>query len=203
MKRLYSRLEKFFSSWMGAAFVLLLASWIAFQSLLAPALEDLERAERREQDLRQDFHRKQNKAVNLEQYKVQLGELEQLFSEFVQRLPDRFDTAGLQGGFGRLASANGVTMLGLEFAGEAKRDFYATREAVLTLRAPFPNLTAFFAELSRRHRVLTPGLLKLERRGVGADIEAVFEFQVFRYISEQEDEDDRLQKQKSRPGRQR
>ena len=58
-------------------------------------LVQLEKVERKEQDLRSTFEKKQAKAVNLEKYQKQLEEMKQSFGAMLRQLPDKTEVAEL------------------------------------------------------------------------------------------------------------
>jgi len=80
----------------GAIFlVCVFLSFMAYFLLIQTEMEDLERMERDHQNLRNDFHTKQQQVVNLDIYRKQKAELSTRFEEMLGALPPRADVETL------------------------------------------------------------------------------------------------------------
>ncbi len=85
----------------------------------------LEKVEKDEQALRQEFERKQAKAVNLEAYREQLKEMEESFGAMLRQLPDKTEVAALLVDVSQTGLAAGLEFELFQPMPEIKRDFYA------------------------------------------------------------------------------
>lgn len=134
-------------------FVLLMFAgyFLSFQS----QLENLEKEEKKEADLKTVFVEKKKLAINLEAYQQQRAEIEQSFGALLKQLPTRSEMDALlidinQAGLGR----------GLQFdlfkpaASENVTEFYAERPISLKVNGNYHDLGAFASDISKLPRIV-------------------------------------------------
>ena len=134
-------------------FVLILAAgfFVFYQS----QLENLDKEEKKETDLKTVFVEKKRLAVNLEAYQQQRAEIEQSFGALLKQLPTRSEMDALlidinQAGLGR----------GLQFdlfkpaATENLTEFYAERPINLKVNGNYHDLGAFASDISKLPRIV-------------------------------------------------
>ena len=134
-------------------FVLLMVAgyFLSFQS----QLENLEKEEKKEADLKTVFVEKKKLAINLEAYQQQRAEIEQSFGALLKQLPTRSEMDALlidinQAGLGR----------GLQFdlfkpaASENVTEFYAERPISLKVNGNYHDLGAFASDISKLPRIV-------------------------------------------------
>jgi type IV pilus assembly protein PilO len=135
-------------------FVLILFSgyWFEWQNQLA----DLDVVKGKESQLREAFITKKKQAVNLDNYRRQLKDLEQAFGALIKQLPNKAEMDALltdinQAGLGR----------GLEFElfrpadNETITEFYAERPISIRVTGNYHDLGAFASDVSRLPRIVT------------------------------------------------
>lgn len=138
---------------LAAIFLVLLA--LGYYFLWSPALESLNTAKAKEQELRQVFLDKKSQAINLEGYKQQMVEIERTFGALLKQLPDKSQMDGLltdinQAGLGR----------GLEFelfkpGQETQAEFYAEMPIAIKVLGTYHDLGAFATDISKLSRIVT------------------------------------------------
>ena len=134
-------------------FVLILVAgfFVFYQS----QLENLDKEEKKETDLKTVFVEKKRLAVNLEAYQQQRAEIEQSFGALLKQLPTRSEMDALlidinQAGLGR----------GLQFdlfkpaATENFTEFYAERPINLKVNGNYHDLGAFASDISKLPRIV-------------------------------------------------
>ena len=134
-------------------FVLILVAgfFVFYQS----QLENLDKEEKKETDLKTVFVEKKRLAVNLEAYQQQRAEIEQSFGALLKQLPTRSEMDALlidinQAGLGR----------GLQFdlfkpaATENITEFYAERPINLKVNGNYHDLGAFASDISKLPRIV-------------------------------------------------
>ena len=134
-------------------FVLILVAgyFVFYQS----QLENLDKEEKKETDLKTVFVEKKRLAVNLEAYQQQRAEIEQSFGALLKQLPTRSEMDALlidinQAGLGR----------GLQFdlfkptASENVTEFYAERPINLKVNGNYHDLGAFASDISKLPRIV-------------------------------------------------
>jgi type IV pilus assembly protein PilO len=151
---------------LAVLFVLVLA--LGYYFLWSPALESLDKAKTKEQELRQVFLDKKAQAINLEGYKQQMIEIEKTFGALLKQLPDKSQMDGLltdinQAGLGR----------GLEFelfkpGQETQAEFYAEMPIAIKVLGAYHDLGAFATDISKLSRIVTLNDVSIAIGGVAA-----------------------------------
>ena len=125
--------------------------FLSFQS----QLENLEKEEKKEADLKTVFVEKKKLAINLEAYQQQRAEIEQSFGALLKQLPTRSEMDALlidinQAGLGR----------GLQFdlfkpaPSDNVTEFYAERPISLKVNGNYHDLGAFASDISKLPRIV-------------------------------------------------
>lgn len=138
---------------LAAVFLVIMA--LGYYFLWSPALESLDTAKAKEQELRQVFLGKKSQAINLAGYKLQMAEIERTFGALLKQLPDKSQMDGLltdinQAGLGR----------GLEFelfkpGQETQAEFYAEMPISIKVVGTYHDLGAFATDISKLSRIVT------------------------------------------------
>jgi type IV pilus assembly protein PilO len=123
--------------------------------LWSDEVDAFDRAEVKEQELRQTFLSKKSQAVKIEAYRQQMVDIETTFGALLKQLPDRSEMDGLltdinQSGLGR----------GLEFelfkpGQEVVADFYAEMPIQIRLLGNYHDIGAFATDVSKLSRIVT------------------------------------------------
>lgn len=137
--------------------------WYHF--ITSPQIERLERAEQKEQELRQSFERKQQKAANLEGYREQLAEMEESFGAMLRQLPDETEVAALLVDVSQTGLAAGLEFERFEPGGEVEKDFYAELPIRVRVAGHYHEFAAFVSGLAALPRIVTVHNIEIERAG--------------------------------------
>lgn len=164
------------------AVILVAAYFLLFQT----QLEDLDKEQRKEGDLRSTFLEKKKLAVNLEAYQQQKADIEQAFGELLKKLPTKSEVEALiidinQAGLGR----------GLQFdlfkptPTENFTEFYAERPINLKVTGNYHDLGAFASDVSKLPRIVLLNDLKVDNTKEGQlSMEAIAK--TYRYLDPEE-----------------
>ncbi|MBS3916562.1 MAG: type 4a pilus biogenesis protein PilO [Sulfuritalea sp.] len=148
-------------------------------------LEELDGKRQQEDKYKNEFLDKKKQAVNLEEYRKQLADIDKTFGALLKQLPNKAEMEALlidinQAGLGR----------GLQFelfkpGKEAAKDFYAELPIALKISGSYHDLGAFSADVAKLSRIvsltnvaLVPdkgGLLKMDATAM-----------TYRYLDEEE-----------------
>ncbi len=149
-------------------------------------LDDLNREEKKEVDLKNTFLEKKKLAVNLEAYQQQRAEIEQAFGALLKQLPTKSEVDALiidinQAGLGR----------GLQFdlfrpsQAENLTEFYAERPINLKVTGNYHDLGAFASDVSKLPRIVLLNDLKVDNTKDGVlSMEAIAK--TYRYLDPDE-----------------
>lgn len=114
----------------------------------------LEDRERVEQELRQEFSEKQQKAANLEQYEQQLAQMEEMLANMLQQLPSRTEMPALLVDISRTAQGSGINNELFEPRAEIMQDFYAEQPISVRLVGTYHEFGTFVSSVASLSRVV-------------------------------------------------
>lgn len=148
--------------------------------------EELETKRRQEEQLKKDFITKKSQAINLDEYRKQLAEIDRAFGTLLQQLPNRSQMEALivdinQAGLGR----------GLQFelfkpGSEVSRDFYAELPINITLRGSYHDLGNFAGDVAHLGRIVTLRDVRLYTEKDKPDLKLQGVAVTYRYLDEEE-----------------
>jgi len=147
--------------------------------------EALDRVQREEQKLREQYTEKKAKAVNYDLYVQQLKEIEQSFGALLKQLPNKAEMDALltdinQAGLGR----------GLQFdlfkpaAQERLADFYAELPISVRITGNYHDMGAFASDVAQLPRIVTLNDVVITNDKGVLQFDAVAK--TFRYLDEEE-----------------
>jgi type IV pilus assembly protein PilO len=163
--------------------LLLLAGWFGWQG----QLEELERKEQEEIKLKDDWLNKKKQAVNLDEYRNQLAEIERSFGALLKQLPNAAEMESLlvdinQSGLGR----------GLQFelfkpGNDAIKDFYAELPITVNVTGNYHDFGAFAGDIAKLPRIVTLNEINVAPAGKdGNTLTLKTIAKTFRYLDEEE-----------------
>lgn len=138
---------------LAGLFILLLASawWFGWNS----QLEELDGKVQQEAKLKEEWLDKKKQAVNLDEYRKQLAEIDRSFGTLLRQLPNKAEMEAMlidinQSGVGR----------GLQFelfkpGSEVMKDFYAELPITIKLIGNYHDLGGFTGDIARLSRIVT------------------------------------------------
>jgi len=162
--------------------------------LVKPGFEALEQAERREQELRDQFEIVQRKAASLPAYKAQLAEMEESFGALLRQLPNETDMESLLIDLSQTSVAAGLDVEYFKPGREQKLEFYAEHPIELRVTGTYHEFGRFVSGLAALPRIvtlhnieITPTGNKDEEATAGsAELNMKLTAKTYRYLSEQE-----------------
>ncbi len=143
----------------------------------------LERVEAQELDLRDEFERKQAKAVNLAAYKEQLAEMEESFGAMVRQLPDKTEVAGLLVDVSQTGLAAGLEFNLFRPRPEIPQDFYAVLPISITVVGDYHEFGEFVSGLAALPRIVTIHDIKISPNAGKLRLQATAK--TYRYLEEE------------------
>lgn len=115
---------------------------------------ELERVAAEEQRLRNDFTVKQGRVVNLEAYREQLAEMDNMFQQMVKQLPSATEMPELLVDISQSALAAGIDTQLFSPGGESKRDFYAEKPITVRMFGDYHQFGDFISRIAALPRVV-------------------------------------------------
>ena len=125
----------------------------------------LERVERKEGDLKQEFENKQAKAANLDAYRQQLAEMRESFGAMLRQLPNKSEVADLLVDVSQTGLAAGLEFELFQPAGEVPKDFYAELPIKIRVTGGYHEFGEFISGLAALPRIVTIHDVQIKPRG--------------------------------------
>ncbi len=175
-------------------FLLVIIIAIGYFLLIKAKTEQLEIVQKKEIGLRIEFENKQEKAANLEEYEVQLAEMQELLETMFRQLPSKTEMDKLLVDVSQTALAAGIDVQLFQPRGETHHDFYAERPISVRMLGDYHQFGEFVSGVASLPRVviLTMHDISLrranDRDAKGGDGRLILEGTVktYRYIDEEE-----------------
>lgn len=148
-------------SWPAAAkviFALLLAavvSVLTYFMLVDSKIDELERAESKEVELRQLYRTRYASAVNLDLYKQQMVEMEQTFSFLLKQLPTTHETPGLLDDITYVGTTSGLTFIRINWEPEIEKEFYTELPIKIEVIGDYHQFGNFVSEVAKLPRIVS------------------------------------------------
>lgn len=115
----------------------------------------LEKAEKKETELKSEFESKARKAANLEAYEQQLEEMRQSFGAMLRQLPNKTEVADLLVDVSQTGLASGLEFDLFKPGGEVPREFYAELPINIKVRGTYHEFGAFVSGVAALPRIVT------------------------------------------------
>lgn len=116
---------------------------------------ELDQERKRQDDLWQEFLRKQSKAANFDAYKAQLKEMEKSFGAMLRQLPGKTEVPSLLVDISQTGLAAGLNEKLFQPAPEVKREFYAELPIKIRLTGSYHELGNFVSGIAALPRIVT------------------------------------------------
>jgi type IV pilus assembly protein PilO len=171
----------------GLGFVLLTVILIYFfvWDEQRPALEQ---RENQEQTLRQEFHTKHAKAVNLDLYKQQLKDIERSFGALLRQLPGKTEVPNLLVDISQTGLSAGLEEKLFQPQAEVKKDFYAELPIRIRLSGSYHQFGQFVSGIAALPRIVTLHDIEIKSESKDAYDQLSLELtaKTYRYLDEDE-----------------
>lgn len=139
------------------------AWWFDWQS----EMELLEQRQAEELKLREEWKDKKHQAINLDEYRQQLAEIDRQFGALLRQLPNRTEMESLLSDINQAGLGRGLQFDLFKPSGESVKDFYAEMPIAVTITGTYHDLGAFASDISKMPRIVTLNNIALE---IGKDV---------------------------------
>jgi type IV pilus assembly protein PilO len=148
----------------------------------------LEQRQAEEQQLRQEFHNKHAKAVNLEVYKQQLKDIERSFGALLRQLPGKTEVPSLLVDISQTGLAAGLQEKLFQPEAEQKKDFYAEKPIKIRLTGSYHQFGEFVSGIAALPRIVTLDDIDIKPDSKDAYDQLSMELtaKTYRYLDEEE-----------------
>lgn len=183
---------------LGLMFV---AVWFGWQE----QWQELESKRQEQARLKDDWLGKKKQAINLDEYRNQLAEMERSFGALLKQLPDATEMESLLVDINQAGLGRGLQFELFKPGATIVRDFYAELPIVMHISGNYHDFGAFADDIAKLSRIVTLNNVLIEPAGkTGELLSLKTTARTFRYLSEEEVAARRRQaaeaKQKTRGG---
>ncbi len=134
----------------------------AYFMLTTPKLEELEKVEKEELNLKAVFDEKAAKAANLDAYKQQLDEMRQSFGALLRQLPNKTEIETLLTDISQTGISSGLDIELFKPEGLVPKDFYAEYPIKLKVTGRYHQFAQFVSGVAALPRIVTLQNIKIE-----------------------------------------
>ncbi len=120
-----------------------------------PQLAEKEKLEKKEVEYKKDFADKQQKAINLEDYRAQLKDIETLLDKMIKQMPTKAEVAALLDEISLTALASGLDNELFKPEAEVSKDFYVEVPYKIKMVGEFEEHALFVSGLASLPRIVT------------------------------------------------
>lgn len=153
---------------------------------LEEMLGNLEKIERQEGELRNDFEKKQAKAVNLDKYKQQLLDLKESMGTMLQQLPNKTEVPALLVDVSQTGLAAGLEFKLFQPQAEVAKDFYAEYPINIEVVGNYHQFGEFISGLASLPRIVTIHNLNMQPIANSKQLTLKALAKTYRYMDEEE-----------------
>ncbi|HDS1599069.1 TPA: type 4a pilus biogenesis protein PilO [Stenotrophomonas maltophilia] len=132
----------------------LVIMFVAWMLLISGKREELAGLESKEVELRTEFTKQQERAVNLEPLKQQLAQMEQVLQQMLRQLPSKTEMPDLIIDISQTALSSGLTNELFEPEQEQVKEFYAEKPIKLRMVGSYHQFGAFVSGVASLPRVV-------------------------------------------------
>ena len=141
------------------AFIWLVATvacgFLVYNFKLSESIVMLEVEEGKESGLIQDYERKAFKASNLEDYKLQMEQMEVTFGSLLRQLPTDTEVPGLLEDISHTGLSAGLEFKSIQLGAEVAQEFYVELPISIEVRGGYHSLGTFVSGVSALPRIVT------------------------------------------------
>lgn len=129
----------------------------------------LEKVEKKEVKLKQEFEKKAFQAANLDAYRQQMVEMEESFGALVSQLPSETEVPGLLEDITNKGLLNGLNIASIDLLKETSREFYVELPIAIVASGSYHDLGAFISGMAGLPRIVTLHDFNISLKGNNAN----------------------------------
>ena len=164
-------------------FLLLLASawWFGWNS----QFDELDAKVQQEAKLKEEWLDKKKQAVNLEEYRKQLAEIDRSFGALLRQLPNKAEMEAMLVDINQAGVGRGLQFELFKPGSEVMKDFYAELPITIKLIGNYHDLGGFTGDIAKLSRIVTLNDIDISAYKSGA-LAMTTVAKTFRYLDEAE-----------------
>lgn len=149
-------------------------------------LEEFAQKEQQEVKLKEEWLGKKKQAVNLEEHRKQLAEIDRQFGALLKQLPNKSEMESLLVDINQAGLGRGLQFELFKPGVETIKDFYAELPISVKLTGSYHDLGSFAGDVAKMPRIVTLNNIIVDGTGGGSTLKMETTATTFRYLDEEE-----------------
>lgn len=149
-------------------------------------LEEFAQKEQQEIKLKEEWLGKKKQAVNLEEHRKQLAEIDRQFGALLKQLPNKSEMESLLVDINQAGLGRGLQFELFKPGVETIKDFYAELPISVKLTGSYHDLGSFAGDVAKMPRIVTLNNIIVDGTGGGSTLKMETTATTFRYLDEEE-----------------
>ncbi|MGA8883133.1 MAG: type 4a pilus biogenesis protein PilO [Acinetobacter sp.] len=141
-----------FTCWI---FIVLLVLLLGYFAVIKGAMDSISNANAQEQNLLNEFREKDSKLRNLQQYQMQLQEMEARFNQQLEQLPKETEIPGLVEDINVTGVNSGLKFKNIRLENEVKQEFFIEQPIAIEATGDYHSFGAFVSGIAGLSRIVT------------------------------------------------
>lgn len=149
-------------------------------------VEELEAKEQQEEKSKEEWLTKKTQAVNLDEYRRQLVEIDRAFGDLLKQLPNKSEMGDMLVDINKAAQGRGLAVDLFKPGAEAAKEFYAEVPITLNLVGSYHDIGSFAGDIAKLPRIVTLNEIKLNASAKEGTLSLNTTAKTFRYLDDAE-----------------
>ncbi|MDH5738566.1 MAG: type 4a pilus biogenesis protein PilO [Gammaproteobacteria bacterium] len=124
-------------------------------ALITGMQEDLEKAEKKEVQLRKEYEEKAQEASLLEDYRRQNREMEELFFNILRQLPSETEIPGLIEDINNAGLKNNLSFSTIDMQKDVRHEYYVEKPIRIVVSGSYHDIGSFVSDIADLSRIVT------------------------------------------------
>lgn len=156
--------------------------FLGYMALISGKMEQLERVQAEELTLKSSYQTKYHVAANLELFRAQMVEAENIFATQLRSLPNSHETPGLLDDITFIGTTSGLEFVKLEWQPEISKEIYIELPIDIEVNGPYHSFGSFVSKIAGLPRIVTLHNFNITITDVGQDaLNLKLEAKTYRY----------------------
>lgn len=165
------------------AIVLFAVYWFVIKELNL----ELAKVQSMEGDLKRQFEVKAAQVSNLEDYKIQMAEIEQTFGTLLRQLPSDTEVPGLLEDISSVGALAGLSLQEIDLQPEVSKEFYIELPIDIEAKGTYHDIAAFVSGVAGLPRIVTLHDFSLKKVDSSTDkLNVTINARTYRYSGDEE-----------------
>ena len=129
--------------------------FLGYVGLVSDKIDQLKSVQAEEVTLKQSYQKKYHVAANLELFRAQMIEAEEVFATQLRSLPNSHETPGLLDDITFIGTTNGLEFVKLEWQPEISKEIYIELPIDIEVNGPYHSFGGFVSKIAGLPRIVT------------------------------------------------